>query len=55
MRFPLHPEYALVLTHPEDGEELGASDDERIYEAGEPAARRLNFGTLTFPPSDRLL
>jgi hypothetical protein len=56
VRLPISPMRALVLTPPEPGRKLfDKSEHERAYVGDEPAARRLNWGTLTFPPSDRLL
>lgn len=56
VRLPISPTRALVLTQPEPGRKLfDRSEHERVYEADRAAARRLNWGTLTFPPSDRLL
>jgi hypothetical protein len=56
VRMPLSPTRALVLTPPEPDRKLfGRSKHERVYDADEAAARRLNWGTLTFPPCERLL
>jgi hypothetical protein len=49
VRFPLSPTRALVLTPG------GPRSDERSYEGTVAGAARLNWGTLSFPPSERLL
>jgi uncharacterized protein DUF4238 len=56
VRFPVSPSRALVLTPPEPGRRLfDRSRHERTYCGDTAAARRLNLGTLLFPPSERLL
>lgn len=56
VRLPISPTRALVLTPPEPGRKpLDRSEHERTYAGTRTAARRLNWGTLTFPPSERLL
>lgn len=56
VRLPISPTRALVLTPPEPGRKpFDRSEHERSYAGTRTAARRLNWGTLTFPPSERLL
>jgi hypothetical protein len=56
VRLPISLTRALVLTPPESGRKLfDVSEQERTYVGDEVAARRLNWGTLSFPPSERLL
>ena len=56
VRIPICPTRALVLTPPEPGRKLfDRSDHERVYDGTVAAARRLNWGTLRFRPSERLL
>lgn len=56
VRLPISPTCALVLTPPEPGRKLfERSRYECAYRGNVAAARRLNWGTLTFPPSERLL
>jgi hypothetical protein len=56
VRLPISPSRALVLTPPEPGRKLfDRSRHERAYWGDTAAARRLNWGTLIFPPSERLL
>jgi hypothetical protein len=56
VRLPISPTRALILTPPEPGRmPFDQSEHERAYEGDWAAARRLNWGTLTFPPSERLL
>jgi hypothetical protein len=45
----LSPTRALVLTW------TGGPEAERIYDRGDDVASLVNWGTLTFPPSRRLL
>jgi hypothetical protein len=55
VRIPISPTRALVLTPPEPGRRLfDISEHEHTYVGDEPAAKRLNTGTLSFPPSERL-
>jgi hypothetical protein len=49
VRFPLSPTRALVLTPP------SVPGGEAIHDCDQAVAARLNWGTLTFPPSRRLL
>jgi hypothetical protein len=56
VRFPLSPTRALVLVPPEPGRRLfEPSPHERICDANTVQAKQLNWGTLSFPPSHRLL
>lgn len=56
VRLPISPTRALVLTPPEPGRKpFDRSRNERAYRGDLAAARRLNWGTLIFPPSERLL
>jgi hypothetical protein len=56
VRMPISPTRALVLTPPELGRKpFDISEHEHAYAGDRAAARRLNWGTLTFPPSERLL
>jgi uncharacterized protein DUF4238 len=56
VRLPISPSRALVLTPPERGRKLfDRSRHERAYCGDTLVARRLNWGTLSFPPSERLL
>jgi hypothetical protein len=56
VRLPISPTHALVLTPPEPGRNpFDRSNREHTYAGTRAAARRLNWGTLTFPPSERLL
>lgn len=56
VRLPISPTRALVLTPPEPGRKpFDRSEQECTYVGTRAAARRLNWGTLTFPPSERLL
>lgn len=56
VRLPISPTRTLVLTRPEPGRKpFDLSEHERAYVGSLSAARRLNWGTLTFPPSERLL
>ena len=56
IRFPLSPTRALVLTPPEPGRKMfDRSQNEGACDPTTTAARVLNWGTLTSPPSQRLL
>lgn len=56
VRMPISPTRALVLTPPELGRKpFDISEHEHTYAGDRAAAKRLNWGTLTFPPSERLL
>jgi hypothetical protein len=56
VRLPIGPWSALVLTPPEFGREpFDRSRSERTYRGDITTAQRLNWGTLSFPPSERLL
>lgn len=56
VRLPISPRSALVLTPPEPGRKLfDRSEHEHAYDGTLAAARRLNWGTLAFPPSRHLL
>lgn len=53
---PLSPTRGLVLTPPDpDRKPFDRSEHEGIFAGDVEAARRLNWGTLTSPPSHRLL
>jgi Protein of unknown function (DUF4238) len=56
VRMPISPTRALVLTPPELGRKpFDRSEHHHTYPGDRAAAKRLNWGTLTFPPSERLL
>jgi hypothetical protein len=56
VRIPISPTRALVLTPPEPGRKpFDISEHERAYAGDQAAAERFNWGTLSFPPSERLL
>jgi Protein of unknown function (DUF4238) len=56
VRMPISPTRALVLTPPELGRKpFDLSEHEHTYAGDRAAAKRLNWGTLTFSPSERLL
>jgi hypothetical protein len=56
VRLPISPTRALVLTPPEPSlKPFDHSRYERANRGNVAAARRLNWGTLTFGPSERLL
>jgi hypothetical protein len=56
VRFALSPSRALLLTRSEANQTAcDADENEHIYSGNEATARLLNWGTLTFPASKRLL
>jgi hypothetical protein len=56
VRLPISPTRALVLTPPEPGRKpFDISEHEHEYAGDQMAAERFNWGTLSFPPSERLL
>jgi hypothetical protein len=56
VRLAISPTRALVLTPPEPGRKpFDISEHEHTYAGDQVAAERVNWGTLSFPPSEQLL